>query len=140
MKTEKVTINLSAVELAQIDFLVDRGLYSNRSDFIRLASRKQISEHQKELDKYMEAENDYMSDPLYQKASVVGIMQLGKNFLNEHMLENKYLDIKVVGMLIISKDVDFNLAQKVIKKCKIHGKIIANPEIKKYIEDLNNQF
>ena len=33
--TEKITINISAVDLGRVDLLVDEGFYSNRSDFIR---------------------------------------------------------------------------------------------------------
>jgi hypothetical protein len=31
---EKITLNLSAVDLAKIDFLVEQGFYSSRSEFI----------------------------------------------------------------------------------------------------------
>jgi len=35
---EKITINMSAVDLGKIDLLVQEGLYSNRTDFIRTGS------------------------------------------------------------------------------------------------------
>ncbi|MFN2218230.1 MAG: hypothetical protein ACK2UA_06470, partial [Anaerolineae bacterium] len=35
--TEKITINLSVVDLGQVDLLVEQGLYSSRSDLIRTA-------------------------------------------------------------------------------------------------------
>jgi len=54
MRSEKVTINLSAVELAQVDFLVEKGLCANRADFIRMAIRKQTDEHKKEIEQFME--------------------------------------------------------------------------------------
>ena len=41
-ETEKLTINLGVVDLAQVDVLVDQGLFSNRSDFIRTDTRKQL--------------------------------------------------------------------------------------------------
>ncbi|MFN2166018.1 MAG: CopG family transcriptional regulator, partial [Anaerolineae bacterium] len=43
--TEKITINLSVVDLGQVDLLVEQGLYSSRSDLIRTAIRNQLSAH-----------------------------------------------------------------------------------------------
>ena len=42
---EKITINLGFVDLGRIDLLVQEGFYSNRSDFIRTAIRKQLDTH-----------------------------------------------------------------------------------------------
>ena len=44
-ETEKITINLSFVDLGQIDLLVQEGFYSNRTDFIRTAIRNQLVTH-----------------------------------------------------------------------------------------------
>jgi len=49
-ETEKLTINLGVVELAQVDVLVEQGLYSNRSDLIRTAIRKQLETHKKDIE------------------------------------------------------------------------------------------
>ena len=46
-ENEKITINLGFVDLGRIDLLVQEGFYSNRSDFIRTAIRKQL-DHQSE--------------------------------------------------------------------------------------------
>ena len=43
--TEKITINLGAVDLGKIDLLVEHGHYSNRTDFIRTAIRSQLEKH-----------------------------------------------------------------------------------------------
>ncbi len=48
-ETEKITINRSAVDLGKIDLLVQEGLYSNRTDFIRTAIRNQLDMHSIEL-------------------------------------------------------------------------------------------
>ena len=41
--TDKVTINLGLVDLAQMDLLVGEGFYTNRSDFVRMASHKSVA-------------------------------------------------------------------------------------------------
>ena len=43
--TEKITINMSPVDLGQVDLLVSEGFYSNCTDFIRTAIRNQINVH-----------------------------------------------------------------------------------------------
>jgi Arc/MetJ-type ribon-helix-helix transcriptional regulator len=48
-ETEKITINMSVVDLGKIDLLVQEGLYSNRTDFFRTAIRNQIKSHDFEL-------------------------------------------------------------------------------------------
>ena len=47
--TEKITINMSAVDLGKVDLLVQEGLYSNRTDFIRTAIRNQLDRHNLEI-------------------------------------------------------------------------------------------
>src|SRR5918992_1570821 len=44
-ETEKITINLSVIDLGQIDLLVQEGFYSNRTDLIRTAIRNQLATH-----------------------------------------------------------------------------------------------
>ena len=40
--SEKITVNIGLVDLGQIDLLVSEGLYTNRTDFIRTAIRRQL--------------------------------------------------------------------------------------------------
>ncbi len=47
--TEKITINMSAVDLGKVDLLVSEGLYSNRTDFIRTGIRSQLEKHTFEI-------------------------------------------------------------------------------------------
>ena len=40
---EKITVNMGPVDLGQIDLLVREGFYQNRTDFIRMPTRNQLS-------------------------------------------------------------------------------------------------
>ena len=42
---EKITFNINIMELAKIDYLIAKGFYSNRSDFLRTALRNQLTTH-----------------------------------------------------------------------------------------------
>ena len=140
MKSEKVTINLSAVELAQIDFLVEKGLYASRSDFIRLATRKQTGEHQKEIEKFVDPENIGITAVTLGAITSNYLWSLGAAFLNQDYVEDvlaagKTLDIRVIGLFTVNKNVEPEKFKQVLKRIKVFGKINAEPEIKQIIEE-----
>lgn len=145
MKSEKVTINLSAVELAQIDFLVEKGLYASRSDFIRLATRKQTEGHQKEINQFVDPEAatgswvslGAMTDSL---VWTVGAAAIDGDYVQETLKEGNQLDIRVIGVLIVKQDVDPEQFRKVLKRVKVFGKINAEPEIKAIIAEFNEKY
>jgi Arc/MetJ-type ribon-helix-helix transcriptional regulator len=62
-ETEKITINMSVVDLGKIDLLVQEGFYQNRTDFIRTAIRYQLANHAAEV-----------KDSITRNAYVLGIM------------------------------------------------------------------
>ena len=42
--SEKVSVNMNIATLSQIDLLVDKGYYSNRSDFINQSVRQALGQ------------------------------------------------------------------------------------------------
>lgn len=123
MDTEKITVNLGAVDLGQIDLLVEQGFYSNRTDFIRTAIRNQVSVHSVEI-KRITAEKLY---------AAMGVVMLGKKELEVMRAEGKKYDIKLVGMLVIAADVTPELAADTIGSVKVYGIVKASDEVKKVI-------
>lgn len=49
MDSERITVNMSAVDLGKVDLLVREAAYANRADFIRTAIRGQLEKHPFEL-------------------------------------------------------------------------------------------
>ena len=140
MKSEKVTINLSTVELAQIDFLVERGLYASRSDFIRLATRKQTEEHKKEIEQFVDpTEVDFGFEEKDFKVWALGIIGFGQAEVERVYQDGGIIDLRVIGLLKIAKNVDPEQFRKVLKRAHISGKIVAEPEIKAIIDALNDE-
>jgi len=143
MKSEKITINLSAVELAQIDFLVEKGLYASRSDFIRLATRKQTEEHKKEIEQFVDYSAHERTSGSLELATVnqwgLGIWSLDQEYVGEILHAGKKLSIRIIGVLIIDKDVSAEQLRQVLKSVKVSGKIKAEPEAKAIIEELNQK-
>jgi len=131
-ETEKITINLGVVELAQIDVLVEQGIYSNRTDLIRTAIRKQLETYEENIERVIA--------PIAganRTASCIGILFLDKDSLQELFEDNgeKPFKINVVGMLKINNNVDVELFKKTVSRVNIRGKLSAPPEIKRLIEE-----
>ena len=119
-ETEKITINMNVVDLGKADLLVEQGFYSNRTDFIKTAIRNQLSVHANVVD-------NIITDKSY----LIGVSLFSRERLEKVMEQNKILDIKVVGMVVIEDDIDEELAIKTIKSLKVFGVLKATPEIKK---------
>jgi len=134
-ETEKLTINLGIVELAQIDVLVEQGIFSNRSDFIRTSIRKQLENHQNTINRVL--------SPTTGKEGKIGIFSIGINYITKKDLEDAYLEngekkfkISIIGMLVIDNDVSVELFEKTVIRATIRGKLIASPEIKMLIQEM----
>ncbi|MFY3790655.1 CopG family transcriptional regulator [Ureibacillus sp. MALMAid1270] len=127
-ETEKITINMNVVDLGKVDLLVEQGFYSNRTDFIKAAIRHQLSTY------------SIIVEPLIkEKAFAVGISYFNKHLLEEVLTQNKVLDIKVLGMLVLADDIDKELAIKTINSLKVYGVLKATPEIRNVINDINKE-
>lgn len=122
--TEKITINLGTVDLGQIDLLVERGFYSNRTDFIRMAIRNQISSH---------------SDEIKQAAShwqlVIGSTHYDRDDLEGIREKGEVLRIGVVGSLVLEDDITPELALATIKSIRVLGSLRAGEEVKEALAD-----
>ena len=128
-ETEKLTINLGVVELAQIDVLVEQGIYSNRSDLIRTAIRKQLEIHKEKVERLVIPNADVRG---------IGITSLSKEGLKGLFEANgeRPIKIDVIGMLRIADDISTELFTKTVSRVSIRGKLVAPAEIKMLIEGM----
>ena len=117
--TEKITINLSATDLGRIDLLAEEGFYSNRTDFIRTAIRKELDSHQ-----------DVVQESVARREMVLGILQHSRKTLERCIGKKVKLDINVVGGLILSKDVTPEIALAAIRSVKVYGVMRASDAVK----------
>ena len=119
--TEKLTINLNVVDLGNIDLLVSEGYYSNRTDFIKNAIRRQIEEYRPQI-----------QEIVIKKKYYVGIQKLTKESLEDTIRRGEKLDIRVVGMLIIDDDVSYDLIGKAIASINLAGVVRCGERLQKY--------
>lgn len=123
-ETEKITVNMSVVDLGQIDLLVEEGFYSNRTDFIRAAIRHQLLRHDTEL-----------KQSIVRKTMAVGVVNYSRKDLEKAQARGDQVSARVIGMLVIDDDVSPELAAATINTIKVFGVFQANKAVKEAIAD-----
>src|SRR5918911_1293624 len=121
---EKLTINLSPVDLGSIELLVEQGFYANRAEFIRVAIHNQLAKHA-----------DNVKEASARDAFVVGAMVYGRKTFEKAKKSKARLRLHVVGLLSIADDVPAPLAREVIESVKVHGMFRASAEVKAALAD-----
>jgi Arc/MetJ-type ribon-helix-helix transcriptional regulator len=123
-ESEKLTINLGVVDLGQIDLLVSEGFYSNRTDLIRTAIRNQLSTHR-----------DAISQSIVRRSLTVGLKHYGRDDLERIRATGEMLQIDVVGLLRIDRDVTPELALATIQTISVLGSFQASPAVRAALAD-----
>lgn len=122
--SEKITINLGYVDLGRVDLLVREGFYSNRSDFIRTAIRKQLDSHV-----------DAVSRSIERHTMELGLRDYSRAELEALKAAGEVLHVKVVGLARIAPDVTPDLALATIGSITVLGALQASSEIKTALAD-----
>ena len=122
--SEKITINLGYVDLGHIDLMVQEGFYSNRTDFIRTAIRNQIERHA-----------DVVRQSVARKSVDLGLRHYGREDLEAAQAAGRMLDIRVLGLASIGKDVTPELARATIASVIVLGALHASPAVKAALAD-----
>ena len=116
---EKITINLSPVDLGQIDLLVQEGFYANRTDLIRTAIRNQLGVHA-----------DVVRQAASRQTLVLGIQHFTAEDLKAAKAARRMLQIRVLGLASIASDVTPELALAAIESITVLGALHASPAVK----------
>lgn len=122
--SEKITINLGYVDLGHIDLMVQEGFYSNRTDFIRTAIRNQIERHA-----------DVVRQSVARTSVDLGLRHYGREDLEAAQAAGRMLDIRVLGLASIGKDVTPELARATIASVIVLGALHASPAVKAALAD-----
>jgi Predicted transcriptional regulators containing the CopG/Arc/MetJ DNA-binding domain len=122
--SEKITINLGFVDLGHIDLLVQEGVYSNRTDFIRTAIRNQIDRH-----------GDIVRQAVTRKSVELGLRHFSRADLEAVRDAGEMLDIRVLGLATIAPDVTPELARATIVSLTVLGALHASAAVKAALAD-----
>ena len=118
-KTEKITINLGLVDLGQIDLLVNEGFYSNRTDFIRTAIRRQL-----------EMRSGAVDESVSRRTLTLGTRHLSRPELEELERTERTTELRVLGLATIADDVSPELALATISSVEVLGAFRAPRSVK----------
>jgi len=116
--TEKVSFNLSVVDVGQIDLLIEQGFYSSRTDFLVAAVRSLLATH-----------NTTVRQAVERRLMTLGVAVYTREELEARVAAHKPVDIRVVGVLKIAGDVTPELARAAIRSVTVFGKIRATPDV-----------
>jgi len=122
--TEKITINLSPVDLGRIDVLVEQGLFSNRTDLIRSAIRSVLDKNERVIE-----------DVTMRRSYSIGALALSRRDLEELKQQNKKGVYRIIGALFLAKDIDPDLARETIESISVRGTLRASAELKEALKD-----
>jgi Arc/MetJ-type ribon-helix-helix transcriptional regulator len=122
--SDKVTVNVGLVDLAQVDLLVNEGFYSNRTDFVRTAIRNQLQVHAEAI-----------RQTVVRKRFVLGMHRYGRAELEALVADGQQLDIHVLGLAVIEDDVPPELAVAAIASVQVLGAFLAAPATKQALAD-----
>ena len=123
-ETEKITINLSPVDLGQIDLLVQEGFYATRTDLIRTAIRTQLAAHA-----------EAVRQTVARKTLVLGVQHYTRRDLEAVQAAGERLAINVLGLASIAEDVPPDLARAAIESLVVLGALRASPQVKAALAD-----
>ena len=135
MKTEKVSVNLNPVELGQIDYLVERGLFDNRSDFMRYASRKTLESYSSDIQQFV-APPPTPENNIIETHFCIGANGIARSEIDDLVKAGKKIRIRTIGILHISDKVTPEEIKQVVLSCKVYGKIIASDEVKQALDEI----
>jgi Arc/MetJ-type ribon-helix-helix transcriptional regulator len=121
---EKLTINVSAVDLGRIELLVQQGFYANRAEFIRVAIHDQLAKH-----------GDVVREAAARQALIIGALAFDRRTLEEYRDAGRRLRLRVVGFASLGDDVTPELAREVIESVTVHGIFRATPAVKDALKD-----
>jgi Arc/MetJ-type ribon-helix-helix transcriptional regulator len=121
---EKITINVSTVDLGKIDLLVQEGLYSNRTDFIRTAIRNLLDKHILEI-----------QQSVTRHSFAVGALVYNKADLEKLKAKREKLNVSLVGFLNLANDISPELASEVIESIQVRGVFHASEAVKAALDE-----
>lgn len=122
--TDKVTVNLGLVDLAQVDLLVDEGFYTNRTDFVRTAVRNQLQQHAEAI-----------RQTVLRKRFVMGLQRYSRADLERVVAAGEQLEIHVLGLATLEDDVTPELATAAIASIRVLGAFVASAAVKHALAD-----
>ncbi|WP_316570142.1 hypothetical protein [Neobacillus sp. YIM B06451] len=125
MNTEKVSINVNVVDIGKIELLIDKGIYTNKTDFMIKAISNELNKNEFHFDRTIrELEKDVDIQ--------IGKVKYDTEKLKEIKASNMGIKLYVIGRLTIDEDVSLQLAKETLLSIKVFGPCKMSKELKDY--------
>ena len=131
---EKITVNLPAVDLGKIDYLVEQGFYNTRTEFIRTSIKNEIDKNTFAIDRVIHEKEGKEGTSF-----AVGVISITRADLESFLAKRRKLNIFVIGMCFIGKNVSVELASKTIKTFRVYGIKKGPKEVIEYLSNLGDE-
>ncbi|MFX0015064.1 MAG: ribbon-helix-helix protein, CopG family [Promethearchaeota archaeon] len=118
---EKISLNLPVSELGRIDALIEAGITTNRTEFIRNAVRKELGNYEEEIEAIAP-----------RRIFAMGIIHLSKKDVELAIKKQEKLKIRVIGYLKVAKEITPDDLYEAVHSCRVYGTISA-PKLLKQI-------
>ena len=123
-KEERIGVEMSGAEAAQLDLLIEQGFYSSRKEFLETAARNLLQTH------VPEAQQETAS-----RVMVLGVIMHTRHTLEKLRALGKRLELRVTGVLRLTEDITPELAREVIQSVKVTGVFLASSAVKAALAD-----
>ena len=123
-ETEKITINLSVVDLGKVDLMVQEGFYQNRTDFIRTAIRSQLDKHEVDV-----------QNSITRNEFGLGVFVCSREDLENTLAKGERKNYNVIGLLVIQNNIPPELADQAIESIRLIGTLRTSGEVKAILKD-----
>lgn len=125
MNTEKISVNVNVVDLGKIELLIDKGIYTNKTDFMVKAITNELNR------------NEQILETTLRKVDTDVHIQIGKVHYDRDALlkmksSNTVVKLYVIGRLTIDPDVPLELAKVTLISVKVFGPSKMPQEMKEY--------
>ena len=128
---EKITVNLPAVDLGKIDYLVEQGFYNTRTEFIRTSIKNEIDKNKFAIDTVIREQSSKEGSYF-----AIGVISIGRKELENYIKQNKTVSVFAIGMCFLSKDIDLALAKKAITSFRVYGIKKGPKEVMEYLSKM----
>ena len=126
--TEKVSVNINASTLSEIDLLVDHGYYSNRSDFINQALRESLRAQQATINRINQKQEE--ASCRNHRQWFLGLFGLTNGELEEMQRKGQNTVVNGYGVLVLDENINRELLYTVVTEITVRGRVMAPADVK----------
>lgn len=137
MSTEKITLNVNAIDLANIDLLVENGFAANRSELMKTAIKQHLNNLDKETKQLISVEEAKAAQ--YKKHWVFGMYRLSEKMVKQYIAKKEHWSFVTYGLMIIDSKVTLEQLKLCIDDIKVFGTMSASKDIKNYYKGLSRE-